>query len=190
MHRSDVTFDFSKGGSVTVHNHVSEPWKVTVIDTGYGTMTGGRVKRIAGYVGNETFLLTYGDGVADIRIDEVLRFHKKHKKIVTITTVNPGQRFGVLDVNESGLVTEFHEKRESDGYLINGGFMVAEPELFDYIDGDQTFLEKEPLERLAREEKLVAYKHDGFWQCMDTQRDKEKLEMLWDAGQAPWKIWN
>lgn len=189
LHRSDITFDFSSNGEMTVHNHVSEPWKVTIVDTGYGTMTGGRVKRIAPYVGNETFLLTYGDGVADIRIDEILKFHKEHKKIMTITTVNPGQRFGVVEINEDNLVTEFHEKRESDGYWINGGFMAAEPELFDHIDGDQTFLEKEPLERLAAKGELAAYKHEGFWQCMDTQRDKEKLEMMWESGQAPWKIW-
>lgn len=189
LHRSDITFDFSSGGEMTVHNHVSEPWKVTVVDTGYGTMTGGRIKRIAPYVGDETFMLTYGDGVADIRIDELLAFHKEHKRIVTITTVNPGQRFGVLEVNDNGLVTEFHEKRDSDGYLINGGFMAAEPKLFDYIDGDQTFLEKEPLERLAEKGELAAFRHEGFWKCMDTQRDKEKLEMLWESGQAPWKIW-
>lgn len=189
LHRSDVTFDFSNHGEMTVHSHISEPWKVTVVDTGYGTMTGGRIKRIAPYVGNETFLLTYGDGVADVRIDEVVKFHKSHKKTVTITTVNPGQRFGVLEVNDKELVTEFHEKRDSDGYLINGGFMAAESALFQYIDGDHIFLEKEPLERLAKKEELAAYRHEGFWQCMDTQRDKEKLEAMWNTGRAPWKVW-
>ncbi|MEY8492984.1 glucose-1-phosphate cytidylyltransferase [Lachnospiraceae bacterium 29-91] len=189
LHRSDVTFDFSNSGEMTVHSHISEPWKVTVVDTGYTTMTGGRIKRIAPYIGDEAFLLTYGDGVADIRIDEVVKFHKAHKKILTLTTVNPGQRFGVLEVNKENLVTEFHEKRDSDGYLINGGFMVAEPELFHYIDGDQIFLEKEPLERLAEKGELAAYRHEGFWQCMDTQRDKEKLEMMWNTGAAPWKVW-
>ena len=180
LHRSDITFDFSNSGEMTVHSHISEPWKVTIVDTGYTTMTGGRIKRIAPYVGDETFLLTYGDGVADIRIDEVVKFHKAHKKILTLTTVNPGQRFGVLEVNKEGLVTEFHE---------NGGFMVSEPELFHYIDGDQIFLEKEPLERLAEKGELAAYRHEGFWQCMDTQRDKEKLEMMWNTGAAPWKVW-
>lgn len=189
LHRSDVTFDFRDGGSMTVHNNVSEPWRVTIVDTGYDTMTGGRIKRIAPYVGNESFLLTYGDGVADVNIQELLRFHKEKGRTVTITAINPGQRFGVLELDDNGSVLEFREKRDSDESLINGGFMVAEPQVFDYIDGDYTFFEKEPLERLAKEGQLAAYHHRGFWQCMDTQRDKEKLEQMWNEGNAPWKIW-
>lgn len=189
LHRSDVTFDFNNGGSMTVHNNVSEPWKVTIVDTGYDTMTGGRIKRIAGYVDNEPFLLTYGDGVADINIKELIEFHNEKKPIVTITAINPGQRFGVLDLTDDGIVKEFREKQDSDESLINGGFMIAEPEVFGYIDGDATFFEKEPLERIAKEGKLAAYRHYGFWQCMDTQRDREKLQQLWDEGNAPWKIW-
>jgi len=189
LHNSDVTFDFTKGGAITIHNNVSEPWKVTVVDTGYDTMTGGRIKRVAPYIGNESFMITYGDGVADINVIELLQFHKKMGKMVTITAVNPGQRFGVLNITEEGLVSEFREKNDIDGALKNGGFMVAEPKLFDYIDGDDMFLEKEPLERIALEGELVAYKHSGFWQCMDTQRDKERLEMLWSSPDAPWKVW-
>ncbi len=189
LHNSDVTFDFSNGGDVTIHNNVSEPWKVTVVDTGYDTMTGGRVKRIAPYTGNEPFLLTYGDGVSDINIAELLQFHKKMGKTVTLTAINPGQRFGVLNITEDGIVTDFREKSDTDGDLINGGFMVAEPKLFDYIDDDGIFLEREPLERLAAEGDLAAYRHNGFWQCMDTQRDKERLEMLWSSHKAPWKVW-
>ncbi len=189
LHRSDVTFDCADGGKITVHNNVSEPWKVTVVDTGYNTMTGGRVKRIKNYVENETFLLTYGDGVADIDISELIRFHNGHKKILTVTAVNPGQRFGVLGVDGNGNVSSFREKRDTDAELINGGYMVAEPEIFNYIDNDQTFFEKEPIERLVRENQVAAYQHKGFWQCMDTQRDKEKLEMLLESGQAPWVVW-
>lgn len=189
LHRSDVTFDFTDGGRMLVHNNISEPWKVTVVDTGYNTMTGGRVKRIKPYVNNETFLLTYGDGVADINIDELIRYHREHKKILTVTAINPGQRFGVLEVNNDGNVCSFHEKRDADGELINGGYMVAEPEIFEYIEGDQTFLEKEPIERLVQQNQVAAYRHNGFWQCMDTQRDKEKLEMLLAEGKAPWVVW-
>lgn len=189
LHRSDVTFHFANNGSVTVHSNVSEPWNVTVVDTGYNTMTGGRVKRIKPYIGNETFLLTYGDGVADVNIDELVRYHKEHKKYLTVTAVNPGQRFGVLGINKEGNVKSFHEKSDDDGELINGGFMVVEPEVFEYIDGDQTFFEKDPVERLVAENQVAAYQHNGFWQCMDTQRDKEKLEMLLAQGKAPWVIW-
>ena len=190
VRNSDVTFDFTNGEIVTIHNNVSEPWKVTIVDTGYDTMTGGRVKRVAPHIGDEPFLLTYGDGLADINVKELVEFHKSKGKMVTITAVNPGQRFGVLNIMENDVVTEFREKNDLDGELKNGGFMVAEPKLFEYIDGDEIFLEKEPLERIAEEGELVAYRHPGFWQCMDTQRDRERLEMLWSSQKAPWKVWS
>lgn len=189
LHRSDVTFDFSDSGKIITHKNVSEPWKVTIVDTGYNTMTGGRVKRIAPYI-NDTFLLTYGDGVADVNINELIKYHREHKKILTVTAINPGQRFGVLGLDSDGNVNRFHEKRNQDAELINGGFMVAEPEIFDYIAGDDIFLEKEPLEQLVAEKQVAAYRHDGFWQCMDTQRDKETLERLLAENAAPWKMWD
>lgn len=189
LHRSDITFDFSDGGSMTVHNNISEPWKVTVVDTGLNTMTGGRVKRIAPYVGNEAFMLTYGDGVSDIDIGKLVDFHKSHGKLATMTAVNVGQRFGVLDIDDGGKIEAFREKEQGDGAVINGGFMVLQPEVFDYIDDDTTIFEKAPLERLAHKGQLMAYNHDGFWQCMDTQRDKFQLEELWIDGKAPWKKW-
>ncbi len=190
LHNSDVTFDFTSGNKMTVHNNVAEPWKVTLVDTGLYTMTGGRVKRIQQYVGNEPFMLTYGDGVADIDMNELLEFHKSHGKIATMTAVHVGQRFGVLDIDRENLeVKAFREKSGADGSRINAGYMVLEPEIFNYIEGDETVLEKEPLLKLAEEKQLCAYKHNGFWQCMDTQREKEMLEKLWAAGQAPWKVW-
>jgi len=188
LHTSDVTFDLSKNEMI-VHNNYSEPWKVTLVDTGLNTMTGGRIKRIKDYIGNETFMLTYGDGVADININELLDFHKKQGKIATISAIHLDSRFGVLDINKKNVVSGFAEKSEEDGNWINGGFMVLEPEIFDYIDDDETIFEREPLERLAKENKLKAYKHEGFWQPMDTQRDKQLLENLWEKNQAPWKIW-
>lgn len=189
LHKSDVTFDFTDGGKMIVHNNASERWRVTIVDTGYDTMTGGRVKRIAQYVENDTFFLTYGDGVADVDINKLLEYHTAHKKILTVTAVNPGQRFGVLGLDNEGNVNRFHEKRSKDAELINGGFMVADPRIFDYIDGDATFLEKEPLEKLVRDGEVAGFRHEGFWQCMDTQRDKEKLEQLWRDNKAPWKVW-
>lgn len=189
LHTSDVTFDFSKN-EMKVHNNYSEPWKVTLVDTGLNTMTGGRVKRIQEFIGNETFMLTYGDGVSDVNIEELVKFHKSHGKIATLTAVNVGQRFGVLDIDgEDGTIKKFREKFESDGSRINGGYMVLEPEIFKYIEGDETVFEKEPLEAVAKLGQLKAYKHDGFWQCMDTQREKERLEELWASGNAPWKVW-
>jgi glucose-1-phosphate cytidylyltransferase len=189
LRTSDVTFDFSNGGSTTIHNNASEPWKVTVVDTGRSTMTGGRVKRIRPYIGEETFMLTYGDGVADLDIPALLACHKTHGKAVTITGADVSQRFGVLDIGQGGKVLSFREKRRDDSGIINGGFMVCEPSIFDLIEGDQTVLEQEPLEMLARQGELMAYHHKGFWQCMDTHRDKEQLEKLWSSGQAPWKRW-
>lgn len=188
LHTSDVTFDLANN-QMEVHNNYSEPWKVTLVDTGLHTMTGGRIKRIRDYVGGETFMLTYGDGVADVDIAALLAFHKKHGKIATITAVNVGQKFGVLDVDGDNNINAFREKNDDDGSLINGGFMVMEPGVFDYIEGDATVFEKKPLEDLARDGQLMAYKHNGFWKCMDTQRDKMQLEEMWSKGEAPWKVW-
>ena len=188
LHTSDVTFDLVNN-SMKVHNNYSEPWKVTLIDTGLHTMTGGRVKRIQEYVGNEPFMLTYGDGVCDINLHELEEFHRAHGKIATISAVNIGQRFGVLDLESSGQINSFREKNDSDGGVINGGFMVLNPEVFDYIAGDSTVFEKEPLENLAKNGELMAYRHHGFWKCMDTQRDKMQLEEMWASGNAPWKTW-
>lgn len=190
LHNSDVTFDFTQENHMTVHTNSAEPWKVTIVDTGLNTMTGGRVKRIQKYVGDESFFLTYGDGVADIDIRKLLEFHENHGRIATLTAVHVRQRFGVLDIDKESLeVKAFREKASTDGARINAGYMVLRSEIFDYIEGDDTVFEKEPLERVAELGELRAYKHDGFWQCMDTQREKEKLEQLWADGQAPWKVW-
>lgn len=190
LHTSDVTFDFTQGKQdVIVHRHSAEPWKVTVVDTGLGTLTGGRVKRVRDYLGGERFFLTYGDGVSDVDIDKLLAFHKSHGKLVTLTSVNPGQRYGSLDVDEAGNIREFREKSKTDGALINGGFMVCEPGMIDFIDGDNQMLEREPLERIARAGQLMAYRHEGFWQPMDTLREKQMLEEMWAKGAAPWKVW-
>lgn len=189
LHNSDVTFDFTAENRMTVHNNVAEPWKVTLVDTGLNTMTGGRIKRIAPYIGNEPFLMTYGDGVSDIPIDQLVDFHKSHGRLATISTVQVGQRFGIIEIEENGEISAFREKAKIDGSAINGGFMVLEPKIFDYLKGDETIFEKEPLERLAAERQLVAFRHEGFWQCMDTQRDKALLEELWEKGIAPWKVW-
>jgi len=188
LHTSDVTFDLANN-SMQVHNNYSEPWKVTLIDTGLHTMTGGRVKRIQQYVGNEPFMLTYGDGVSDINLNELEAFHRSHGKTATISAVNIGQRFGVLDLESDGQINSFREKNDSDGGVINGGFMILNPEVFDYIAGDSTVFEKEPLENLAKNGELMAYRHNGFWKCMDTQRDKMQLEEMWASGNAPWKTW-
>ena len=190
LHNSDIMFDFTADNKLTVLNTSAvEPWKVVLVDTGLNTMTGGRVKRIQKYVGNEPFMLTYGDGVADINIAELVKFHQSHGKIATITTVNVGQRFGVIDMGEDNFVESFREKQDVDGSVVNGGFMVFQPEIFNYIEGDATVFEKEPLETVANKHELKAYKHNGFWHCMDTQRDKQNLESLWAADKAPWKVW-
>ena len=189
LHTSDVTFDLANN-TMQVHNNYSEPWKVTLIDTGLNTMTGGRIRRIQQYVGDGTFMLTYGDGVSDVDINRLLDFHKSHGRIGTITAISVDQRFGVLDVQDDNSIHNFAEKQEKDSTVVNGGFMVFEPEIFDYIEGDATVFEKEPLRRLSEEGQLMAYRHEGFWQCMDTQREKEKLEKLWASGEAPWKTWD
>ncbi len=190
MYHSDMTFDFKKN-DIVIHNNYAEPWKVTVVDTGLNTMTGGRVKRVRDYIGDETFMLTYGDGVSDVNIKELYEFHKKHKKLVTLTAIQPGSRFGTLNINESdSLVNRFAEKNPEDGGWINGGYMVIEPSVIDQIVDDSTILEREPLEYAAATDNLVAYKHNGFWKCMDTLRDKQALEELLREDKAPWVKWN
>lgn len=189
LHNSDITFDFRKDGAMEVHSNVVEPWKVTVVDTGLNTMTGGRIKRIRDYVENQTFMLTYGDGVSDVNIAELLKFHQSHGKIATMTAVNIGQQFGVIEIDKNGTINRFREKSDGDGQVINAGYMVLEPKIFDYIDGDETVFEKEPLERVAALGELKAYMHPGFWKCMDTQRDKETLEKMITKKEAPWMIW-
>ena len=188
MYNSDISFDFAHDNSMEIFNNNAEPWKVTIINTGLNTLTGGRVKRIAPYVNNETFMLTYGDGVCDVNIKEVLKFHKEQGKICTITAVKPEGRFGILDIKEN-LIKSFREKEKQAVGYINGSYMVCEPAIFDYIENDATTLEQQPFERLAAEGQLVPFKHNGFWQCMDTMRDKEKLENLLAANKAPWKVW-
>lgn len=189
MYNSDVTFDFSDNNKWIIHNNETERWKVTVVNTGLNTGTGGRLKRIQQYIGNETFMMTYGDGVSDVNIKELLECHLEHKAIVTLTAAKIKQRFGILDVNEEGVITSFREKSDNDVQRVNAGYMVLEPEIFDYIEEDNIYLEQEPLEKLAKEGNLMAYKHDGFWSPMDTMRDKNNLEALWKNGEAPWKVW-
>lgn len=188
LHNTDVTFDL-KSNSMEVHSNYSEPWRVSVIDTGLNTMTGGRVKRIQKYIGNEPFMLTYGDGVSNVNISELIKFHKKHGKCCTMTAISVGQRFGVLEMDEENKVSGFREKDDSDGNLINVGFMVCNPEIFDYIKDDSIVLEEEPLQNLSQDGELMAYRHEGFWQCMDTKREMEKLEEMWANNKAPWKVW-
>lgn len=188
LHTSDVTFDFTNGNEMIVHQKNIEAWKVTVVDTGLNTQTGGRIKRIHEFVGDETFLLTYGDAVGDVDIKALVDYHKSHGKIGTVSVYNFGQNKGVLEI-ENGQVQAFREKSDMDGDVINIGFMVFEPEFFDMIDGDDTILEKDPMIRLLDKQQLMAFNHKGFWQCMDTLREKEKLEKLWEESNAPWKIW-
>lgn len=189
LYESDVTFDFKFSNQQIIHNHCAEPWKVTLVDTGINTMTGGRVKRIQSYIGNETFMMTYGDGVADINIQRLVDYHKNHGKYATVTSAQPGGRFGALSFGENNQVTGFQEKPKGDGGWINAGFFVLEPQVFDYIAGDPTLWEREPLENLAGDRQLVAYLNPGFWQPMDTIRDKNLLEDLWKSDKAPWKVW-
>lgn len=188
LHNTDVTFDLLTN-SMTAHNNYSEPWKVTVADTGLETMTGGRIKRIQKYIGDEPFLLTYGDGVSNVNIKELVKWHEEHGKMITMSAYNVEQRFGVLDINAENEITAFREKSKDDGSMINIGYMVCQPEVFKLIEGDSTVFEKEPLNKAAAMHELVAYKHGGFWQCMDTVREKQKLEELWSTNKAPWKVW-
>lgn len=190
LHTSDITFDFTRGkNDMIVHQNHSEPWKVTVVDTGLHTMTGGRIKRVRSYIGNEPFMLTYGDGVCDVNIAELVKFHQLHGKIATLTTVIQKQQKGILDVDNLGAVKAFREKQANDGAAINAGFMVLQPEIFEYLEDDQTVFEREPMERLVAQGELMSYRHTGFWQCMDTLREKEMLEKMWEDGETPWKVW-
>ena len=188
LHTSDITFDFTKGNQMIIHDAHAENWKVTVVDTGLHTMTGGRLKRIKKYLGDEPFFMTYGDGVADVDIPATLQFHKSHGKLATMTAIRPESRYGMIDM-VNGQVNSFREKSQSDVGWINGGFMVLDPKVLDYIDGDADMFERAPMERLAEDGQLMCYCHEGFWQCMDTLRDKQKLESLWESGKAPWKLW-
>jgi len=186
---SDITVDMANN-SVEVHQHRNEPWKVTMLYTGQDTMTGGRIKKAQDYVGNEPFMLTYGDGVSDVNIEELIKSHKASKKLATMTAVQLSGRFGALVIKDDNLVTSFMEKPKGEESWINGGFFVCEPEVFDYIkDGDSTIWERKPLETLAKDNQLNAYKHDGFWRPMDTLRDKIELTELWTTDKAPWALW-
>lgn len=190
LHNSDVTFDYrNQSNEITIHHSDIEPWKVTVVDTGLNTMTGGRIKRIQKYVGNETFLMTYGDGVCDVDINKLIDYHNSHGKIATLTAVLQDQSKGVLDIGGDNAVKSFREKKSADGAPINAGYMVFDPKIFDYIEGDETVLERDPLERLAKEGQLMSYMHRGYWQCMDNIRERDMLEKLLANDKAPWKKW-
>ncbi len=188
LHQSDITIDI-KNNSLKVHQNTAEPWKVTLVDTGDNTMTGGRVKRVQEYLDNEPFMLTYGDGVGDVDIKKLLDYHNRYGKLTTVTSSKPSGRFGALNLDDDNVVKSFQEKPDGDGSWINSGFFVMEPGVFDYIEGDSTMLEREPLENLAKDNQLIAYKHYGFWKPMDTLRDKTELESLWNSGKSSWKIW-
>jgi len=188
MHMSDVTIDLSKN-KTRIHTTASEPWKITLVDTGLETMTGGRLKRVKKYVGNQPFMLTYGDGLADVNIKKLVEFHKKSKKLATLTAIQNAGRFGVLNINSGSQISSFLEKPKGESGWINGGFFVLEPGVFNFIENDDTVWEKEPLENLAKLGKLNAYKHTGFWGCMDTLRDKISFERVWQSGNIPWKVW-
>ncbi|WP_069133170.1 glucose-1-phosphate cytidylyltransferase [Rhodohalobacter halophilus] len=187
LHMSNITFDMSTN-EMQVHENKAEPWKVTIVDTGDGTMTGGRLLRVKEYIGDETFCFTYGDGVSNVDITKLIEFHKKKDKWATVTAVQPPGRFGAIKMDDT-TITSFEEKPQGDGGYINGGFFVLEPDVFDLIDGDSMIWEREPMERLAEKRQIEAYKHDGFWRPMDTLRDKNHLEDLWESNKAPWKTW-
>jgi len=188
LHQSDVTFEM-KNNKMEVHNSAAEPWRVTLVDTGAGTMTGGRIKFIEKYVGNETFMMTYGDGVGNVNLNDLVDAHKKNKKFATITAIQPSGRFGAIDIEDNGVVRAFNEKPKGDGAWVNGGFFVLEPQIFKYIKDAGTTWEREPLENLAKDGQLFTYKHHDFWKPMDTLRDKIELETLWNSGKAPWRVW-
>lgn len=188
LHQSDVTIDLSNN-KMEIHNNAAEPWKVTLLDTGNETMTGGRIKRAEKFIGKEPFMLTYGDGVSDVPLDKLLQFHQKHGKCITMTSVQPEGRYGALDAEADGKVNSFIEKPKGDNAWINAGFFVCQPEVMNYIQGDADIFEKKPLEKIVREGELYTYRHQKFWRCMDTQRDKLALNELWQTGKAPWKKW-
>jgi glucose-1-phosphate cytidylyltransferase len=187
MHMSDVTFDL-KNNKMEIQQNNVEPWRVTLVDTGHDTYTGGRVKRVKDHIGDETFCLTYGDGVADIDLGQLVDFHKKHGKLATVTGVQPPGRFGALGIQDD-MIMSFVEKPKGDGGWINGGFYVLEPKTLDFIDGDHTWWEREPLQTLVSQKELTIFKHPGFWMPMDTLRDKQQLEDIWLSGKVPWKTW-
>ncbi len=189
LHQSDVTFDFTKNSAMIVHKHTADPWRVTLIDTGLNTMTGGRIKRIQNYVDDKTFMLTYGDGVSNIDIKKLIEHHKEKKKYATVTSTQPLGRFGALNLDSKNNVLSFEEKPRGDSVWINAGFFVLEPEIFNYIKCDDSIWERDPLENIARDGQLTTYQHHDFWLPMDTLRDKNKLEELWSSGKAPWKLW-
>ncbi|HOO36937.1 MAG TPA: glucose-1-phosphate cytidylyltransferase [Deltaproteobacteria bacterium] len=189
MYESDVTFNFRSGKEIFTHQHFAEKWSVTLVNTGLETQTGGRVKRIQKYVGNEAFMLTYGDGVSDVNISHLIDFHNAHGKYVTVTAAQPLGRFGSLNIRKTGEVAGFVEKPKGDNSWINGGFFVMQPEVFNYMQEDDTYLEQGLLQKMADEHQLLAYRHEGFWQPMDTLRDKHLLDDLWRSGKAPWKVW-
>ena len=190
LHNSDVTFDYTDGTKkMIVHSQHCEPWRVTIVDTGLNTMTGGRIKRIQPYIGNEPFMMTYGDGVCDVDIQELVKFHQNHGKIATLTAVIQEQQKGVLDIGGDNAVRSFREKKASDGAMINAGYMVLNSEIFDYLDGDNCVFEKAPLQKLAEQGQLMSYIHKGFWQCMDNKREMDLLEKMFTTGNAPWKKW-
>ncbi len=189
MHSADMTIDMQQN-KITYHHSHAEPWQVTVVDTGLNTMTGGRIKRVQKYLGNERFMATYGDGLSSQNLRDLLAFHERHGKIGTMTTVQPSGRFGSVDIGEDNQIKAFIEKPHSDGACINAGFFIFEPKIFDYIEDDEAILERGPLEGLTRDGQLYAYKHDGFWKPMDTLREKYELEDMWLSGKAPWMVWN
>ena len=190
LYTSDVTFDFTQGDKMILHDQRTEPWKVTVVDTGLRTMTGGRIQRVRQYIGDESFMLTYGDGVCDVNIADLLEFHKAHGKIATLTSVRQTQQKGLLDIDYDNSVRAFREKPEDENAFINAGYMVLQPKVFDYLtEGDDCVFERSPMEQLALAGELKSYRHTGFWQCMDTKHEQEMLETLWANGEAPWMTW-
>lgn len=189
LHNADIAFNLAEN-SIQILNNIKEKWNVMVIDTGLNTMTGGRIKRVEKYLTDDQFMLTYGDGLADVNLDELLRFHNSHGKIATVTTVNVSQNKGVIETDDNGSIISFREKDNSDETKINGGFMVLNRDVLSYIDGDETLFERQSVSKLVRNRQIMGYHHYGFWQCMDTQREKKKLESLWESGKAPWKRWS
>ena len=189
LHTSDVTFDFTEGNKMIIHNQHAEPWKVTVVDTGLHTMTGGRIRRVQPYIGDETFMMTYGDGVCDVDMNKLLQFHKEHGKLATLTAVRMEQQKGILNIGGDNAVHSFREKNATDGAPINAGYMVLNPSIFDYIQDDKSVFEQDVLPVVAKQGELMSYIHKGFWQCMDTKREKDILEHMWNQGTAPWKVW-